>query len=145
MLSQRTLYALAIVLSVIVSLSGVAYSVYVSKNPVDGQRGGAIAVVVSLWILFLRRNYGERVYRAIVELSPSIEKKLEDMAENKPVTAFSDIELTIVLLGLVGRINVEADEQRVQNIALFLASVVGTMFWGFGDAIATKLLQSYFH
>ena len=54
----------------------------------------------------------------------------------------SNEELTQLLIGILGRINVESDEQRNQNRALFWASVIATLAWGFGDLIVQRIIHT---
>lgn len=132
-LSLTTTYGLAVSLAAIVSLGGVVWAGLSSTDKSDGGRGGAIAVIVSLCVFFLRRDYSERVIDSTLELYPELAKHIENAAEGYPIEPFSPSEATALLLGMFGRMNVESTEQHGQNITLFWTSFIGTIFWGFGD------------
>lgn len=134
--SQAWLYNAGILLSVSVSAGGVLYGALISKKCVDGQRGGAIGVAAAFSILFLSRNYGERVYKSILDTNPDLKARVFALSKEEAVEDFSNKDLTWAIISILGRLNVEADEQRRQNIALVIASVIATLAWGFGDVIA---------
>jgi hypothetical protein len=140
MLSQTGLYYVFIVGSVLCALGQFAYGVHICSKD-DAVRGGAIPVLVSFLLLFLRRNYGERSFENFRVANPEIAKKLDEVAGTKNIPVFTQEENTKLSLGILSRMNVEAGEQKAQNIALFIASVIGTAILAFGDmlykAIAT--------
>jgi len=141
-MSQSQLYNCGIGLSILLSVGGIWYGAFVSKDCADGERGGALGVASAFLIFFFRRNFGERVYRSILEMNPALAEKIQKLAARIPITTFSNEELTQLLIGILGRINVESDEQRNQNRALFWASVIATLAWGFGDLIVQRIIHT---
>jgi hypothetical protein len=130
--SQAVVYYSVVVFSVCCSVGWFLYALHVSCKD-DASRGGAVTVIVSLFLLFLRRNYGERVYRSVLDGQPALAKKIKDVSEEKPLIPFTNEEASWLLLGIVGWVNTDSDAQENQNRALFLSSAFGTAVWGFGD------------
>jgi hypothetical protein len=134
-MSQRQVYYIAIVASVLCTVGIFFYGVHINSKD-DAVRGGAFPLLVSFLLLFLRRNYGEQSFQALGKAYPDITSKLS--AAPKSLT--SD-ETTTLVLALLSRINIEADERKMQDIALFIASVIGTITLAFGDFFF-KLIKS---
>jgi hypothetical protein len=137
-----------------VSIGGVFWAV-VNCVPVSGGRGGAVAVALAFGALFLTRSYGHRLQRLLTETLPDIRdtatKVMHPATFSHPETKNEEIrELTerISLLeskvktletfdvAFRQRLNADAEGQKVQNRYLAFSSIVGTIFWGFGDAFA---------
>jgi hypothetical protein len=132
LLSQTQVYYLIVGLSMVCSVVVFFLAVH-SGSKEDAVRGGAIPVLVSFLLIYLRRNYGEGVYEAVLQLYPDIAKKIEAYSKDGNAASFSPVETTQLVLGILSRINVEAGEQKKQNIALFVSSVFGTLVLAFGD------------
>ena len=134
--SQARLYSLGIGCSIFASVGGVLYGAFVSKKCVDGQRGGAIGTAAVFLILFLSRNYGEYVYEAILDIRPHLRSRMDALSKPGPVEVFSQEDLTWLTIAILGKLKVAASEQQTQNVYIAIASVIGTLAWGFGDIIA---------
>jgi hypothetical protein len=117
-------YVVIAALSLGISMVGVFWAVH-RNCPAQGGRGGAIATVVAFAILFLRPDYGLRIY----------EERKSRISPNLPQIEQLNLELKALIAGL--RIN--SSGQAHQNRALVIASIIGTIFWGFGDVFATWL------
>jgi hypothetical protein len=140
-MSQRSRYGAVIIGAVLLSLGGIAIGAWVTK-PADGGRGGAIAVALAFLILFVRRDYGGRVYNAILKDFPDLKEQIASLREGKapaPVVEGDAVKLNRRLIAIVSSLNTEADGQKRQNRALAWASCVGTVAWGFGDIAAAWL------
>jgi hypothetical protein len=140
-MSQEFRYNSVVVASIALSLGGVAVGAWVTK-PDDGGRGGAIAVALAFLILFVRRNYGARVYDALTKDIPSLRDQIISLRQGKEPLAkdMGDTgELRRQLIAMVSRLDIEADGQNRQNRALAWASCIGTIAWGFGDIFARHL------
>jgi hypothetical protein len=127
---------------VALSLGGIWRAAYITKVVSDGQGGGALGVAATFLILFSRRSFGARAYRSMLEKYPNLGVQIKNVAEKLPVDPLDQREVTGLLIGIFGRFNVEADEQRMQNRALTVATVIATVVWGFGD-IAARALQQH--
>lgn len=136
---QSRLYYAVVLLTVLVSIAGVLRATLLAKTERGGQ-GGAIGVALAFWIIFLNRNLGERLYKSILAGNSSLSEKLELLADKKPMADFTNAELTTAMTATMARFSVESEEQRDQNKALVWASVLGTIFWGFGDRFADYLI-----
>ena len=132
-LTQTLVYNAGITASILLSVGGVVRGAFFSKNCLDGQRGGALGVAAAFAILFLSRNYGQRVYESILDIDSSLSQHITSLVNDEQAQEFTNAELTRIIISILGRINVTADEQRRQNIALAVASVISTIVWGFGD------------
>src|SRR3954468_16033841 len=69
--SQGALYKSVVGGSVAVSAAGIIWGI-LSCNPTNGQRGGAVAVALAFWVLFLRRDHGSKLQKAIQSPLPSL-------------------------------------------------------------------------
>jgi hypothetical protein len=131
----------------IISIGGVAFAAYYSKDPGDGGRGGAIAVIISFAALFGTRNYAADVYEALTSRSISrrarilrFKEKLPAGLNNTAASASPDIPVEVKIRGLEARLSLDAKGQVNQNIWLALSTTIGTGFWGFGDILARWLI-----
>ncbi len=141
-ISQVTRYTLVVVVSTLLSAGGIAIAVY-RGDPSSGGRGGAIAVAVAFFVLFIRRDYGARVYAAITKDIPKLRAQIASLSKgSEPAAANRDgvLETERQITGIVARLATEAKGQKAQNIALALASIIGTLSWGFGDLVAQYLI-----
>ena len=73
-MSQRLRYGLVVLASILLSVGGILIGAFVTQ-PADGGRGGAIAVALAFFVLFVRRDYGARVYAAITRKSRRSKKR----------------------------------------------------------------------
>lgn len=127
---QRNLYRLVVVGAFVVSSAGVVWAARYPDTS-NGGRGGAIAVIVAFAVLFLRRDYGKKSYDTILEDVP---EQVDGLDYEKAIQALHER-----VLAVDRRVALDADGQRLQNKALTWASVIGTIFWGFGDLFAAWL------
>jgi hypothetical protein len=113
-LRQRTLLRLVAVASAGAAIGGIGYAV-LAGSALDGQRGGAIAVALSLGALFAARDIPEQVLDARAD---TVEDRL----------ARAESTLGVML-----------DSQRLEKVYLAATSVAGSLIWGFGDLVAIAL------
>lgn len=93
--------------------AGVGYAVCVSDMASDGGRGGALAVALSFWILF--------------------------QSHGSAKAAFDDKDIKIRATRTHNALGALIDVSEKQRMPLALTSVIGTLFWGFGDLLAAWL------
>ncbi len=106
--------------SVGLSAAGVGYAVFFGVVA-DGGRGGALAVALTFAMLFLGRGTAE----AALEVNfPRDDGDLD-----------SGLEAARVRNALASMFDWQTKEKRY----LTIASVVGTLVWGFGDVLAALL------
>jgi hypothetical protein len=140
-MSQRSRYGLVVLASILLSVGGILTGAFVTR-PADGGRGGAIAVALAFFVLFVRRDYGARVYAALTKEIPAIKEEVSLLRQSKPAPAASAPDIGQVkrqVTAIVSRLDTEADGQKIQNRALAWASCIGTIAWGFGDVLASWL------
>lgn len=118
-------------LCIAVSVGGVLYAVFLGVAD-DGGRGGALAVAVTFAMLFLDRRTSKDYLEMQLPPDPAakniptqdeaLKAHLADMATNQIQTrnAFAAM----------------LDWGDCQKWPLAFSSVIGTVFWGFGDLIA---------
>ena len=139
-MSQNARYGLVVSVSIVLSAGGILLAAH--GDPSDGGRGGALAVALAFFVLFIRRNYGARVYEALTVELPSLKGQIAKLrAGGDPSAANSEgvDALKRQVTAIVARLETEAKGQRGQNIVLAAASIIGTLAWGFGDVIAKWL------
>lgn len=110
---------LTMVLSIALSIGGILCAKLYGVSA-DGGRGGALAVAVSFFTLFMGRNTPE----------DAMQIKIED-ATSDPLKA----EVTRHRNALASML----DWQAKEKIYLTISSLVGTITWGFGDIVAAWL------
>lgn len=138
-----------------VSVGGV-YRAVTNCLPSLGGQGGACAVALAFGALFLTKNYGQRLQTLLTETLPALRATAEEVIpksrtaqppiKNDDVGSLTErvaqLEKTVRTLetfdaGFKQRLNADADGQRLQNMYLAFSSIVGTIFWGFGDVFAS--------
>ncbi len=108
-------------LSFAASIAGILYAVFLGTQ-CDGGRGGALAVAFAFGALFTAR--------------PTLESYLEAPDENgRP--QFNALAADQRLALLRSALAVLVDRQKLEAFYLMLASVSGTIVWGFGDWISS--------
>jgi hypothetical protein len=140
---QNTRYVLVVITSIVLSVGGILIAAH-RRDPSRGGQGGAVAVAFSFFVLFIRRDYGTRVYTAITKDLPNLRAQIKNLRDgNDPAAANSDgvAEVKRQITAIVARLETEAKGQKRQNIALALATVIGTIAWGFGDLGAQCLVE----
>jgi hypothetical protein len=93
-----------------------------SCNAAEGQRGGAIAVMIAIAVIFLTPSYASRLHRRL----------------SKKVVAPAPID-TGTLLAILDE---DATFARFQNVLFAVATLIGTLYWGFGDKFAQKAISA---
>ncbi len=113
------------------SVGGVFYAIFLGVAA-DGGRGGALAVAITFAMLFLDRRTSKDYLE--MQLPP------DPAAKNIPT---NDTALKAHLAGLATNQNqtrnafaAMVDWGNRQKWPLAISSVIGTVFWGFGDVIA---------
>lgn len=125
-LPQLWRYAIVLALAAALSVAGVVRAVHLG-DAAEGVRGGALTTIVALCFFSLRPDWGRETYIARIE-----EIRSAGLADTE--------RLTQELAAVVQWITINSNGQFHQNVALALASFIGTVFWGFGDKIAQHFL-----
>ncbi|GAB4142580.1 MAG: hypothetical protein Tsb0016_11050 [Sphingomonadales bacterium] len=156
--SEHLLFIGLALICLAVSIGGV-HLASVNGAPSSGGRGGAVAVALAFGALFLTRSYGHRLQRLLTETLPDLKAIAAEVMPSetlsRPEIQNAEIrELTerVSLLenkvktlesfdaAFRQRLNADADGQKMQNLYLAFSSIVGTIFWGFGDIFAGWLV-----
>ena len=124
-----------LLLCIAVCYEGIHYAIYVSKCDADAGRGGAIADALALGLIFLSRAYAATLfgYKIRFGSKKAPPETPVDEAEARRI-AQEEIEKFLKLQ------KHDAAIQFWQNIFISMATVVGTLTWGFGDMIAQHYL-----
>lgn len=138
--TEHLRFSLLVFVCVGISIGSIVLSA-MTCTPGDAGLGGSIGVALSFAALFLSRNYGNKVYKLITETLPEIELKL-DPPDGKQ-QALSGTEtgsqaealkaLANEVAGVKAQLDVERQGHFGQNLYLATASVLSTLFWGFGE------------
>lgn len=141
LLSERALFRTIGFLAIAASLAGVAYAVWLGE-PLEGGRGGALAVALALTTLFATRNYAAEVYDALTNPAQDLQTRIlrltKGRLKERPQLATPEQKMK----ALEARLKLEAEGQSLQNFWLALATGVGTLFWGFGDVFAGWIIAA---
>ncbi|MDE8652827.1 hypothetical protein [Novosphingobium album (ex Liu et al. 2023)] len=112
---------MAMAAAIILSVAGIAYAIWFGVAA-DGGRGGAIAVGLTFFILFMGRGTAETALEASL---PPAGDPLADLEQD--------------LARVRGAVAAMLDWSRKEKVYLTVSSVVGTLAWGFGDVVAKWL------
>jgi hypothetical protein len=132
-----------LIVCVILSIGGIV----IAGQPSDAGRGGALAVALSLVILFFSESPGMRTFSLLtidaVELKNRI-KRLDDTPKIEPSDKTVDDQLKHIETRLDDVCKAFIGSHKINERALFwnnfqmaLGSAVGTLAWGFGDFFVT--------
>ena len=66
-MGEKNKYLLLLVLCVLLSGAGIAFSVYVSKEAIDGSRGGILAVGFAIVYLVVKKDIAGQVFDVLQE------------------------------------------------------------------------------
>ncbi len=112
-----------------VSRLGVDYAVQTTHCDTDGGRGGAIAVILAIMVIFFTPSYASRLYKLI-------SKGAKEQSSHTEGRSAVQVEINRLLTLL----DEDAKYVFVQNVFLAAATMIGTFYWGFGDKIARSHL-----
>jgi outer membrane protein OmpA-like peptidoglycan-associated protein len=138
--NERRRRVLVIALSFSFSIGGVILAAFWLKNENDGGRGGAIASVVSLSLMFMNSGYESDIYEFVTGRSDR-KRKLDSLRNIKhAVDKEPLVKLQDEVDGLRAYIFTDLIGQQALNRSLAWAAGIGTLFWGFGDVAAKHLM-----
>ena len=139
--SERALFRAIGFLAIAASLIGVARAWWIG-DPLEGGRGGAIAVALALTALFATRNYAAEVYDALTSPAQDLQSRILKLTKGRLAEAPKLATPEQKMKALEARLKLEAEGQRMQNFWLALSTAVGTIFWGFGDLFAASIIAA---
>jgi len=114
--------------SIALGLGGIWWAVHRTHCDTDGGRGGAIADAIALFVIFLDRSYASSLYDMISSMTPTEDNSIG------PINRSTVREIVVSeIKTLEGLLAVDAKLVRLQSFFLALATLVGTLCWGFGD------------
>ena len=145
-MNETVKYRVVLAACIALSAGGIVIAAFLCR-PVDGVRGGAIAVGLALVTMFLGRDYGDVPIDAVRSYLSYLKKRLMG---NRGQPSASDIldRLTGIesqLLEISNAIQasqaISSGSTRRQNVYLALSSGIGTAAWGFGDWASQWLVE----
>lgn len=129
-MTQKTRLRIFALASIVASLAGIGYAVFLG-TACDGGRGGAVAVALAFGALFTSRP--------LVDTYVEKAKASEDEGARQAPVEDRLRTLEGRTDNLQNALAILVDRQRLETLYLTLASVSGTLVWGFGDMIAERL------
>ena len=108
----------AMLAAIALSVGGVVFAVLFGCAS-DGGRGGAIAVALTFFMLFMGRSTAEHALEAPL-----------------PKTGDNSLDANAELARIRGAVAAMLDWSNKEKFYLTISSVVGTLAWGFGDVVA---------
>jgi hypothetical protein len=147
---EKPRFWLVFATSLLFSLGGVIAVIIVPHHTGDGGRGGAIGTAIALLFLFINRDYGAQLFRALTREIPDLKARIERLKLAKkgstapspagaPAATLPELEKRID--ALVDSMAIEGEGRATETGFLALATAIGTVFWGFGDWFAVLLLR----
>lgn len=155
----------------VVSVGGIFFAVFITGNKEDGGRGGAIAVAIALFNLFISKGYGMRLFNVTEVKIPTLISRIEQRRkeDKAPVPAANKREedkapapdtnkregdqapaqgtsKTTDLAGAISQaFDDQAKEQKQLNRYLAWTTLGATIVWGFGDLFAKWGIEAARH
>jgi hypothetical protein len=157
-MSQKRIYVGVFFLSTAISLGGIPFAAYICKCDADAGRGGALGSALAFLFLFITNDYGTKLFQAVTKELPGLKARVARLKTQVAAPAevtLPDVEAKVARLEqkiskietevgtLVNRIDIDGQGQRAQSIWLAVATVIGTIAWGFGDLAAKHLLPHH--
>ncbi len=157
-MTQKQTYLTVFFISLACSIGGIPFAAYVCKSDADAGRGGAIGSALAFLFLFVTTDYGTKLFEAVTKDLPELRARvarLKTQTETPAEVTAPTVEANVARLEqkinkietevstLVNRIDIDGQGQRAQNIWLAVATVIGTIAWGFGDLAAKYLLPRH--
>ena len=130
-MGEKNKYLLLLVLCVLLSGAGIAFSVYVSKEAIDGSRGGILAVGFAIVYLVVKKDIAGQVFDALQEDA--------DKGAPKDVRGQLD-NLTRKFEDLQNLLRNKGKDEEGLNSYLVVATIIGTLAAAFGDVMAKWLI-----
>ncbi len=124
--------ALTMIGSIALSVGGVVYAC-LTRNAADGGRGGALAVALTFFMLFMGRGTAEAALEAPI-LDPATRRSVDAGDLNPKHVAMQIVRVRSAVASML-------DWQSKEKLYLTIASICGTLFWGFGDIVAAMLCR----
>jgi len=121
-------YVLLVITAFLLSAGGIIWATH-TRRALDAGCGGAVATAIAFVALFVRPDYGLQIYK--------------ERAKRIPDSASPIDRLSAQVDALVAALHINSDGQKKQNRAIAIASVIGTMAWGFGSYVAAWLQKNY--
>jgi drug/metabolite transporter (DMT)-like permease len=90
-----------------------------------------LATAIAIAALLVRRDYGQDEYRRRIKNANKLSTQTEQLA--------------LKVAALEERLDINSSGQTAQTWWAAGASVVGALFWGFGDVLARGWLQRWPH
>lgn len=117
-------------ISIILCLASLIFSIWVTEDPSDAGRGGALAVAISFVFLFSTSNQKKLFLESFRNrpIIPNSNAPKEDVKATEDVSDVGKILITSTYLDNLVNFR--------QNLYLAASSVIGTLSWGFADLIA---------
>src|SRR6266404_1107794 len=157
-MTQKQTYLTVFFISLACSIGGIPFAAYVCKSDAHAGRGGAIGSALAFLFLFVTTDYGTKLFEAVTKDLPELRARvarLKTQTETPAEVTAPTVEANVARLEqkinkietevstLVNRIDIDGQGQRAQNIWLAVATVIGTIAWGFGDLAAKYLLPRH--
>lgn len=134
---------IVVLLAVAISLAW-WLAAWLLERPADAGRGGALAVALAFLVLFMHRSQGDRIFAVLAEEGPKLLASLEPApesggADNEARMRRLERRLADLVDAITATRGYEGRQASRLNLHLSVASVVGTLVWGFGDVVASWL------
>jgi hypothetical protein len=133
-MSEKSKYLLLLVVCIALSLGGIVAALF-TKEPLDGSRGGVLAVGLAVAYLVVRKDVAGEVFDTLEEHareeSPTADPGVK---ADRLVRRFDDLKASLRSKG---------EDERSLSWYLATATIIGTLAAAFGD-IAAKCLIARF-
>lgn len=122
--------------SMLFCMLGVLYALCIGCAA-DGQRGGAIGVAISFFVLFVSSNLSETILKFNTETDLSEFNDENKRIVGKKVKTLEELNIIVTKHGKF--LESLSKESKSERNWLVSSSVISTFFWGFGDYLAITI------
>jgi hypothetical protein len=134
-MSQLTRYRLVLLICIVLSLGGICLSIFLTKQALDGSRGGVLAVGFALICVFVREDIAAKVY---AELQKHAERRVRISGNSDSPSELEKVQQK--LADLDKSLEEKSGEEKTMNNYLVVATALGTLVAAFGDRLCDYLI-----
>jgi|SRR5271166_1225075 len=142
-----------------ISAVGVQLSALFCRPGADAQRGGALAIILAFAVIFIDLRRPHQKFKSIAADAVNLRLRLQQAAKVKRTieqrVSDSEWSISTIVTSLGEYVDELNKESSAQAISLAAGTIIGTIFWAFGDAMLpwwknvyvfyVPQLQEHFH
>jgi hypothetical protein len=141
-MSERTVFWLVFLSSVVSSIGGLVFCVVI-RDTADAGRGGDAGAAIALGFMFVTRDYGVRLYQVLTKEMPDLKARIARLKNPDAPAITVKPDLSEKFDTLLDAIALDGQGRQTENRFLAIATCVGILISGFGEMIAVRIIQGF--